>query len=224
MCGRYAFFSPAEAVRRVFGVVELPDFEPRYNIAPTQRVATVREPEAGRRELAMLHWGLVPSWAKERAIGNRMINARAETLAEKPAFRRAYRRRRCIVLADGWYEWQAGADGKQPWFLRAEDRSLLGFAGLWEVWRDPATGEPLESCAIVTVDAPVPLADIHHRMPAVLREADYASWLDPREEEVEALARMLLPGDGSGLAADRVSRRVNDARCEGPELIQPVTG
>src|SRR5262245_29631960 len=118
MCGRYAFYSPAEAVRRTFALDELPELRPRYNIAPTQAVPAVRVVEGGRRTLAMLHWGLVPKWAKEKAVGNRMINARAETVAEKPAYREAFRKRRCLVAADGWYEWQPAPGGKKPWFIR----------------------------------------------------------------------------------------------------------
>lgn len=220
MCGRYAFFSPAEAVRRVFGVIELPDLDTRYNIAPTQAVPVVREPEPGKRECAMLHWGLVPGWAKEKSIGNRMINARAETLAERPAFRRAYKRRRCIVLADGWYEWQPGASGKQPWFIRATDGAPLGFAGLWERWRDPAGGETLDSCTIITTDASIALAEIHDRMPAVLAPTTYAAWLDPTEEDGVALARLLGPAPATMLEAYPVGRRVNDPRHQGPELIE----
>jgi putative SOS response-associated peptidase YedK len=222
MCGRYAFFSPAEAVRRVFGVADAPALEARYNIAPTQAVPVVRETRPGQREVALLHWGLVPSWAKEKSIGNRMINARAETLAEKPAFRRAFRERRCLVLADGWYEWQATAAGKQPWFIRAADGRPLGMAGLWESWRDPAGGEPLESCTIVTIDAPGPLGEIHHRMPAVIPAAGFAGWLDPGSRDVTALSRWLVPPDPAGFRSWPVSRRVNDARQQGPDLAEPA--
>ena len=134
MCGRYAFFSPAEAIKRVFALDDFPGIEPRYNVAPTQDVPAVRAGEEGARSFAMLHWGLVPKWAKEKAIGNRMINARSESLAEKPSFRDAFRKRRCLVLADGWYEWQVSPGGKQPWFIRMKDASPFAFAGLWVRW------------------------------------------------------------------------------------------
>jgi putative SOS response-associated peptidase YedK len=221
MCGRYAFFSPAEAVKRVFGVTEAPALEARYNIAPTQAVPVVRETMPGRREVALLHWGLIPSWARERSVGNRMINARAETLAEKPAYRRAFRERRCLVLADGWYEWQAVPSGKQPWFVRGRDGLPLGLAGLWESWRDPASGEPTESCTIVTVDAPQPLARIHHRMPAVIPAEGVAAWLDTGAHDPAALTRWLAVPDADAFEAHPVSRRVNNVRNEGAELVAP---
>ena len=224
MCGRYAFFSPAEAVKRTFGVDNVPPLEPRYNVAPTQPVPVVREREPGHREVAMLHWGLVPSWAKERSIGNRMINARAETLPVKPAYRRAYRDRRCLVLADGWYEWQAAADGKQPWFICDRERQPLGLAGLWESWRDPASGEVLESCTIVTRDAPGELGAIHHRMPAVVPPSGFAEWLDPDRHDPGALSRWLGQAREGDFEAWPVSRSVNDPRHEGAELVEPLGG
>lgn len=223
MCGRYAFFSPAEAVRRAFAVDDVPELGARYNIAPTQAVPAVRQREAGRRSVSMLHWGLVPSWAKERAIGSRMINARGETLAERPAFRRAYRSRRCILPADGWYEWQPGAAGKQPWFIRSRDDAPLGLAGLWETWREPEGGT-LESCTIVTTDAAASIAHIHHRMPVVLPPEAYEAWLDPGEQDPQVLGRWLAPCDPARLRAHPVSRRVNSPRNEGPELIEATAG
>lgn len=222
MCGRYAFFSPAEAVKRAFALADFPALEPRYNIAPTQPVPVLREEQPGRRQVAMLHWGLIPSWAKDRSVGNRMINARAETLSERPAYRAAFRRRRCVVLADGWYEWQAVASGKQPWFIHSRDGAPLGLAGLWETWRDPAAGETVESCTIVTTDAIGPLAEIHHRMPAVLPAEGLEPWLDPRLQDVTALSGWLGPRDPAEFSARPVSRRVNDPRNQGAELIEPV--
>jgi putative SOS response-associated peptidase YedK len=221
MCGRFAFYSPHEAVIRLFGVADAPEVEPRWNIAPTQFVAAVRE-TGGPRELAMLHWGLVPSWAKEKSIGARMINARAETLTEKPSFRTAFQRRRCLVLADGWYEWQRVGELKQPWYLRFADGQPVGLAGLWERWRDPATGEPLESCCIVTTAPSDVAARVHDRMPAIVPPADYAEWLDPRNADTARLARLLGPTTLPGLEAHPVSRRVNAARNQGPDLIEPV--
>jgi putative SOS response-associated peptidase YedK len=221
MCGRFAFYSPHEAVIRLFGVAATPQIEPRWNIAPTQFIATVRE-AAGPREVAMLYWGLVPSWAKEKSIGARMINARSETLGEKPSFRNAFRRRRCLILADGYYEWQRAGTVKQPYFIAFADGQPFGMAGLWEGWRDPATGEPLESCCIVTT-APAPaVAHVHDRMPVILPPGAYAEWLDPKNEATDRLARLFEPNGQPGLHARPVSRRVNDARNQGPELIEEV--
>jgi putative SOS response-associated peptidase YedK len=222
MCGRYAFFSPAEAVRRVFELPDAPPLEPRYNVAPTQDVAAVRAGEEGRRAFAMLHWGLVPKWAKERAIGNRMINARAETLDEKPAFRDAFRKRRCLVLADGWYEWQAAAGGKQPWFVRRRDAKPLAFAGLWERWKDPADGSTLESCTIVTTNASESIRKIHERMPVVLDAPDWDRWLDTAFSDTAKLSELLVPFDAKALEAWPVSREVNAPKNEGPGLIEPA--
>ena len=219
MCGRYAFFSPAEAVRRTFALADVPSLEPRYNIAPTQPVPAVRMGEEGARAFAVLHWGLVPKWAKERAIGNRMINARAETLAEKPAFRDAFRKRRCLVLADGWYEWQVAPGGKQPWFIRMKDARPFAFAGLWERWKDPADGSTLESCAIVTTDASASIRKIHERMPVVLAEADWDRWLDTAYSDTGTLAELLHPFDPQSLEAWPVSREVNAPKNQGAQLI-----
>jgi putative SOS response-associated peptidase YedK len=222
MCGRYAFFSPAEAVKRIFALDEAPELEPRYNIAPTQPVPAVRAGEEGARAFAMLHWGLVPKWAKERAIGNRMINARSESLAEKPSFRDAFRKRRCLVLADGWYEWQVTPDGKQPWFIRMKDARPLAFAGLWERWKDPKDGALLESCTIVTTDASQSIRKIHERMPVVLAEADRDRWLDTAFSETDKLSELLRPYEPKALEAWPVSRQVNAPKNQGPELIAPV--
>jgi putative SOS response-associated peptidase YedK len=221
MCGRFAFYSPHEAVIRLFGVAAAPEIEPRWNIAPTQFIATVRE-SAGPREVAMLHWGLVPSWAKEKSIGARMINARAETLREKPSFRSAFRRRRCLVLADGYYEWQRSGVVKQPYFIAFDDGQPFGMAGLWEKWMDPATGQPLESCCIVTTSPAATVAHVHDRMPVIVPPDAYAEWLDPANEQVERLERLLVPTGMPGLGARPVGRAVNNARNEGARLLDPM--
>jgi putative SOS response-associated peptidase YedK len=221
MCGRFAFYSPHEAVIRLFGVAAAPEIEARWNIAPTQFIATVRE--AGEpREVAMLYWGLVPSWAKEKSIGTRMINARSETLGEKPSFRNAFRRRRCLILADGYYEWQRSGAVKQPYFIAFDDGQPFGMAGLWERWREPATGEPLESCCIVTTSPAPTVAHVHDRMPVIVPPVAYAEWLDPKNEATDRLARLFEPCIRPDLRARPVSRRVNDARNQGADLIEPI--
>lgn len=221
MCGRYAFYSPHESVVRLFGVKDASDVEPRYNIAPTQYVAAVREDAAAGRQLRMLYWGLVPSWAREKSIGARMINARGETLAEKPSFRSAYRRRRCLVPADGYYEWRRMPSGKQPYFISLASGEPFAMAGLWERWRDPGTDEPLESCAIITTSAAGSLAHLHDRMPVILPRTAYDEWLDPTNEQTSRLERLIVPYASEELAAHPVNRRVNNARNEGPDLIEP---
>lgn len=221
MCGRFAFYSPREAVARLFGVTDVPAIEPRYNIAPTQYVATVRE-TGGPRHVAMLYWGLVPSWAKEKSIGARMINARLETLPDKPSFRTAWKRRRCLVLADGYYEWQRSGAVKQPYFVARADGDPVGLAGLWERWRDPATDEVLESCCIVTTSPAASVAHVHDRMPVIVPRAGYAEWLDPGNDDTDRLERLVGPEVDPELVARPVSRRVNDARNQGPECVEPL--
>ncbi len=222
MCGRFAFYSPHEAVVRLFSVADAPQVEPRYNIAPTQFIAAVRADQAGDRSLAMLYWGLVPSWAREKSIGARMINARAETLGEKPSFRSAYKRRRCLVLADGWYEWQRSGAVKQPFYIGFANREPFGMAGLWESWRDPASGEPLESCCIVTVAAAAELEHVHHRMPAIIAEAQRDEWLQSSDGADGVPGNLLVPWARGGLEVRPVSRRVNDARNQGADLLDPL--
>lgn len=219
MCGRFAFYSPHEAVARLFGVAEAPEIEPRYNIAPTQFVAAVRE-AGGPREIAMLYWGLVPSWAREKSIGARMINARSETLGEKPSFRNAWKRRRCLVLADGYYEWQRSGATRQPYLISFAAGEPFGMAGLWERWRDPGSGEPFESCCIVTTSPAPAVAHVHDRMPVIIPPDAYAEWLDPDNAATDRLARLLTPCEAPGLQARPVSRRANDARNQGAGLIE----
>ena len=217
MCGRYSLTTPVEALRNLFGFRESPNLAPRYNIAPTQEVAAVRPSgESGDRQFVTLRWGLIPSWAKDPAIGSRMINARAETVAEKPAFRSAFRRRRCLVLADGFYEWKKG-DGpaKQPWRITCADAGAFAFAGLWERW-EPPDGEAVESCTIVTTNAAPAIAHIHPRMPVILEPSALETWLagDPMA------ATALLHPYGAALRAYPVSRRVNNVRNDDPTLIE----
>lgn len=224
MCGRFAFYSPHEAVVRLFGLPDdSPGIESRYNIAPTTYIPAVREDVAATRRLAMLYWGLVPVWAKEKSIGSRMINARAETLREKPAFRAAYRKRRALVVADGYYEWmKLGARDKQPYFIQPASGGPFAFAALWEHWRDPATGEPLQSCTLITTNAPRPIAHIHDRMPVIIPNAAYAEWLDPRNEDLDRLDRLLVAESAGDLVARLVGRAVSNARNEGAGLIEPI--
>ena len=221
MCGRFAFYSPHDAVSRLFGVTDAPPIEARYNIAPTQFVPAVRAGDSGR-QLAMLYWGLVPHWAKDKRIGARMINARAETLKEKPSFRNAYRRRRCLVLADGYYEWQRREEGKQPFFISAANREPFGMAGLWETWQAPDESSPLESCTIITTVPADSISHLHHRMPVILPADAYGQWLDSTNDDVSELDRLLVPCAPDALRAYPVSRSVNNARNQGPQLVDPL--
>lgn len=224
MCGRYSLTTPVEAMAGLFGFAERPNLAPRYNMAPTQMVAAVRPGEDGARHLVELKWGLIPAWAKEASIGSRMINARAESVAEKPAFRAAFRARRCLIPADGFYEWQAAGEGKaakQPYRITLADGGPFGFAGLWESWREPRTGERVESCTIITTEANAALRPIHHRMPVILAPESHAPWLDPAGPPEAALA-LLRPAPAAAMAARPVSTRVNKVANDDAGLIEPV--
>ena len=217
MCGRFAFYSPAEATAALFGATGSLDPGPRYNIAPTQDLAAVRGRDGDDgRELVALRWGLVPFWAKDPGIGNRMINARAETVAEKPAYRAAYRHRRCLVLADGFYEWHREGQVKIPWYISLASEEPFAFAGLWERWRSKETGESLETATLITTQANDFLAPLHHRMPVIL-DADRADrWLAGGDELINTASQ-----DCPKLRAWPVDRRVNNARNQGEDLIRP---
>jgi len=215
MCGRFTQAADGEIIAQVFELPEPPELPRRYNIAPTQDVAAVRRAEDGGRELVRLHWGLIPSWAKERAMGARMINARAETLVEKPAFRAAFRARRCLIVADGFYEWQKLGARKQPYFIGFTDRRPFAFAGLWERWIGEGS-EAVESCTIVTTEANELLAPIHDRMPVILDPDVFAPWIDPAEKDTERLAGLLRPYPPGPLQAYPVSFFVNNPANDTP--------
>lgn len=217
MCGRFAFYSPHEAMAELFRAEPAGSVEPRWNIAPSQDVAAVRERETGKRELVNLRWGLVPYWAKDPSIGNRLINARAESVAEKRAYREAYRKRRCLVLADGFYEWRPGPQGKLPWFISLASGEPFAFAGLWERWRDKQSGNILETAVIVTTAAQGFIAELHDRMPVVLSREQGDRWLEG-DESILAEAAAYAPA----LRAWPVDRRVNTAKNEGADLIEPA--
>lgn len=222
MCGRFAFYSPREAVQDTFGVALPLPVEPRYNVAPSQFVVALRGGEGNALEPAVLRWGLVPSWAKDPAIGNRMINARAETVHEKPSFRSAFRRRRCVVLADGYYEWRAAGGRKMPYFIVMRDRRPFAMAGLWERWRD-AEGKELESCAVITTVAEEGMKVLHDRMPVILSPADAACWCGPGGDDRDAARELLANNANAALVYWPVSTEVNNPRNEGPALIESVS-
>ncbi len=218
MCGRYALFADPAEIAAYFDLEVSSQVEarPSYNVAPGQAVAAVRADEKGRRHVAALRWGLVPFWAKETSIGYRLINARGETLAERPAFREAFRRRRCLLPASGFYEWRKTSGRQsQPYFIAPSEEPLIAFAGLWERWRDPA-GDPLESCTIVTVPANAVVAPIHDRMPLTIGRSAFGAWLDTSADP----ALDALVAGGPRLEARAVSRAVNDPRHDSPALIE----
>jgi putative SOS response-associated peptidase YedK len=236
MCGRFTLTSPADTVAELFELAEVPEIAPRYNIAPTQPVPVVFAgvPD-GRRRLAMMHWGLIPPWAPDPGMGARMINARAETVASKPAFRSAFRRRRCLIVADGFYEWQKlespegrGRPRKQPHYIRLRDGRPFAFAGLWERWKppeeteDPRASDPVESCTIITTEPNELIAALHNRMPAVLHPRDYDVWLDPGTDSADVLQPLLRPYPPDEMEAYPVTTRVNTPSIDARECIQPL--
>jgi len=219
MCGRYTLRTPVDTLAERFKIDDTPSsIAASYNVAPTQGVATVLVDD-GKRKLEMLHWGLIPSWADDPSIGNKMINARAETVAEKRSFRKAFRNHRCLVLADGFYEWQKTGNGKQPYYIHMEDDSPFAFAGLWESWKN---GSEVRSATIITTDANDVVAPIHNRMPVILHPEDYDLWLDPDFDEKEPLTTLLKPYPAEAMEAYPVSRRVNSPSNNEPNVIESV--
>lgn len=220
MCGRFAQRTPTKTLAREFQVDEITDIEPRYNIAPAQDILSIRRTDEGR-EAALLKWGLVPSWAKDVSIGAKLINARSETVTEKPSFREAFKRRRCIIPLDGFYEWQRKGDRKQPYFFLMRDEHPFGFAGLWEKWRD-ADGQALETCTILTTEANEVLRSIHDRMPVILHPDDYELWLGGDARELDFVKELLRPYPGEEMVGYPVSTLINSPYGQGAELIKPM--
>jgi putative SOS response-associated peptidase YedK len=225
MCGRFTQKAPWEKVSSEFDIKTEPPkslFEPRYNIAPSQMIDVVFEPET-ERILSQLKWGLVPSWAQDPDIGNRMINARAETLAEKPSFREAFKKRRCIIPGSGFYEWQKkGSGAKQPFYFYLKEKDVFGFAGLYEEWTDKQTGDFLETCTIITTEANETLKPVHDRMPVILKPENYDQWLDAKENDTEKLEKLLIPYPAKEMDSHPVSKSVNIPDSNSPELILPL--
>lgn len=219
MCGRFTQTKPADRYARLFGLTTQMRFVPRYNVAPTQAVLLCRNSASGARELVSLRWGLIPHWVKEPGTGYSTINARAETVADKPAYRDAFRQRRCLIPADGFYEWKPDRPRKQPYYIHRRDNEPFAFAGLWDRW-DHAQ-DRIESCTIIVTAANELVVPIHDRMPVILDPAAYSRWLDPNSD-ARALLSLLKPSPAGDLEAYPVAPTVNDPDNEGPELIEPM--
>lgn len=223
MCGRFALARAPEALQADFDLVATPSHPPRYNIAPATPILAIRAP-GGQRRADLLHWGLIPHWAKQSKLGYATINARAETAATAPSFRVPLRRRRCLIPADGFYEWQTrpGSKVKQPYYIARADGAPLAMAGLWDQWRDPQGTTVIESCSILVTAADPRLAPIHPRMPVLLDPDAFAAWLDPAPREPHQLQPLLRPYPGERLRICPVSRRVGNPRQDDPGLIEPI--
>ena len=222
MCGRFSLTTDPNQLRKAFPWLNIPEGPtPRYNVAPSQPVAVV--PNDGKDQLDFYLWGIIPSWAKDAKIGYRMINARSETLAQKPSFRAAFRRRRCLIPADGFYEWKKNPDGKTktPIYITLKPGKPFAFAGLWENWQSP-DGSLIRSCTIITTQPNQFMSEIHNRMPVILPEETYRLWLDPGEPELALLQDVLQPYSGTDLSAYPVSRVVNSPSNDNPACIEPL--
>ena len=222
MCGRYRLSRRKQLIQEYFDTADEVDWEPRYNIAPSQDVGIIRQDrEKPERRFSLARWGLIPSWARDASIGFKTINARAETVASKPAFRDAFTSRRCLLPADGFFEWSHRGKEKQPFHFGMQDDSLFAFAGLWDQWRDP-NGAVIESCSILTTTPNSRLADIHDRMPVILRQEDYDSWLDPGLRDVKALGGLLVSFDAAKMRRFPVSTRINSVTNDDPDCVVPM--
>ena len=222
MCGRYRLSRRKQLIAEYFETDNEVDWEPRYNIAPSQPVGIIRQdPSTPERHFSLARWGLIPSWATDASIGFKTINARAETVASKPAFRDAFVSRRCLLPADGFFEWRRSGKEKQPFHFGMQDDSLFAFAGLWDRWRDP-TGTVIESCSILTTTPNSLLADVHDRMPVILRQENYDLWLDPGFKDVKALAEVLAPFDAAQMRSFPVSTRINAVANDDPDCVAPM--
>jgi putative SOS response-associated peptidase YedK len=224
MCGRFVLKAPFSELVRLYNVTNNLNLEPRYNIPPTENIAAVRpDPVGTGRRLDMLRWGLVPWWAKDLKVSFSNINAKAETVAEKPAFRDAFRERRCVIPADGFYEWKKiDAKTKQPYAIVMKDRSVFGFAGLWERWKDRASGEMIQSCTIITTTPNEVCAALHDRMPVILEPKDYARWLGDEATDPPHLMAMLRPYPAEAMEAYPVSARVGNVKNTDATLFEPL--
>jgi putative SOS response-associated peptidase YedK len=218
MCGRYTITSAPEAIRALFGYPEQPNFPPRYNVAPTQPIPIVRLVE-GKRQFALVRWGLLPSWVKDPKTFALLINARGESVTDKPAFRAAMKRRRCLIPADGFYEWKAVAGRKQPFFVRLKSGAPMAFAGLWECWTGP-NGEELETAAIITTDANRTLAPIYNRMPVIVPPEGFDLWLNTNDVDATTAAALIAPAPDSLLEAYEVSAAVNRTANDNAKLVE----
>jgi len=219
MCGRFALKTPPARLATHFDLAEVEDFLPRYNIPPGTDIPVIRHSPEGKRVLHLLHWGLVPHWAKDSSIGNKLNNARGESVAEKPSFREAFKRRRCLIPADGFYEWKAEGKLKQPYYISLNSGDPMAMGGLWESWRTP-DGKILRTCCIITTGSNAVMAPIHDRMPVIIAPDDWKAWL---EGPVDEVVRMVQPYNPSEMLAWAVNRRVSKTADDDAGLIEPIT-
>jgi putative SOS response-associated peptidase YedK len=222
MCGRYVVAYDPETLVSGFSVLRVPPFPKRWNVAPQSEVPVVHETREGERVVTLMRWGLLPHWARDPALANKLNNARAETVFDKPSFRQAIRRRRCLLPASGFYEWQATPGGKQPWYISRRDGAPFAMAGLFEAWRASEADDWRLSCCVVTTAPNALMAPIHDRMPVMVAREDWARWLDRERQDGADIAPLLVPCDPADMQAWPVAREVNRGRAEGPALVEPI--
>lgn len=220
MCGRFTLTSTPQAVLDHFELNTELEFKPRYNIAPTQDVLVVRQLKEHEREIVALRWGLIPSWLKEDKISSKMINARVETAHERPAYRAAYKKRRCLIVADGFYEWQKKQDAKQPFYIYRKDHRPFAMAGLWEHWESD-DGRQIESCTILTKDANKAVESIHVRMPVILQPIQYTDWLNPELQDPLQIKQIIKSIPASQISSHAISTKVNNPTHDKPDCVEP---
>ncbi len=220
MCGRFVLTTTTEQLQQTFGVSDISDMGPRYNIAPTQDVLVIRQNAGGERYANMLRWGLVPHWAKDASVGNKMINARSETVHEKPSFRNSIRYHRCLIPASGFVEWQPQNGNKQPWYIHRKDGAPFAFAGIWDRWKGPEGS--IETCSILTTSANAEVAKIHDRMPVILSSSEFDQWLDREKTDPTGLATLYAPFPADLLQAIPISVKINNPRHDGPDCLEPL--
>jgi len=221
MCGRFTIFSPASVIEEYFELTDLYPFIPSYNVAPSQNILAILENADKKRVGVGLRWGLIPSWMKEENISSQMINARLETVHEKPSFCKAFQSRRCLIVADGIYEWKKTKDSKHPIYIHPENKKPFGMAGLWEHWENNQ-GNVIESCTILTQEANQQISEVHNRMPVIIDPQNFSPWLDPENHDTDQLQSMLNMLDYPKMALTPVSTKVNNPRFDSPECIEEI--
>lgn len=221
MCGRFGLDADFKTIKSQFNLEELAEIEPGYNIAPSENILAVVETAEDTRAGRVFHWGLIPFWANDKKIGNRLINARSESVKDKPAFRHAFKNQRCLVVMSGFFEWRCVNGEKQPYYIYAAD-SLLAVAALWEVWDNPETKEITYSCCLITTDASRFMRPIHNRMPVLINKSDYGAWLARDNTDTKTLKSLLKPYSGDDLICHKVTKKMNNARFKSKEAIEPV--
>lgn len=222
MCGRFSLAIDAELFEKIFGIINISNYKPSYNIAPGQNIGVIRINNNSQKELSLMHWGLIPSWSKDPKVGYKMINARSETLTEKPSFKQSFKTKRCLIPADGFYEWKKQGKEKTPYYFKMKNSSPFAFAGLWDTWINKEDTKTIDSCTIITTSANSLLNPIHERMPVILNPENYSFWLDNKVINLDKLKSVLNSYDSDTMLYYEVSKNINSSKINEPSLILPA--